>query len=66
MTLSLSRRVAETDRKMRAGQALRSVDFMARSLSGRTIGLVGMGSIAREGTSFPFLLDLELIGVQSR
>lgn len=48
MCLSLTRRVAETDRKMREGKTLRSVDFISHSISGKTIGLVGMGAIARE------------------
>jgi lactate dehydrogenase-like 2-hydroxyacid dehydrogenase len=49
MCLSLTRRVAETDRKLRKGQTLRSVDFIGRSINGCTIGLVGMGAIARQG-----------------
>jgi phosphoglycerate dehydrogenase-like enzyme len=48
MTLSLTRRVTETTLKMKAGQKLRSVDFLAEGLEGKTIGLIGQGNIARE------------------
>lgn len=33
---------------MRAGKVLHSVDYMGLSLSHKTVGLVGMGNIARE------------------
>lgn len=46
--LSLNRRLSETMRHMRAGKVLRSVDYMGLSLSHKTVGLVGMGNIARE------------------
>lgn len=48
LTLGLTRRIPETMRHMRQGQILRSVDYMGISLNGKTLGLVGMGNIARE------------------
>lgn len=53
MCLSLTRRVAETDRTMRLGKELRSVDYVAHSTTGKTLGLIGMGAIAREGVLPP-------------
>ncbi|KAK4703394.1 hypothetical protein P7C70_g2817, partial [Phenoliferia sp. Uapishka_3] len=48
MALAVSRRIVELDRRMRRGEHLPNIDWMAASLDGRTIGLVGMGAIARE------------------
>jgi len=48
LMLSVSRRIVETNRKMAAGQSLTSMDYVSRSLSNSTVGLVGQGAIARQ------------------
>jgi D-3-phosphoglycerate dehydrogenase len=46
--LSLSHRLLEKDRLTRAGRWADKVDFMGFGLSGRTLGLIGLGNIGRE------------------
>ncbi|KAM0749245.1 hypothetical protein T439DRAFT_315477 [Meredithblackwellia eburnea MCA 4105] len=48
LALGVSRRVVELDRRLRRGEKLPNIDWMATSLDGKVVGLVGMGDIARE------------------
>ena len=45
LTLSLSRRVAEFDRRARAGEAINRAQNLGISIFGKTVGIVGMGNI---------------------
>lgn len=48
MAISVTRRTAEFDRRLRAGETVPSAHNLGLSLHGKTVGLVGMGDIARE------------------
>ncbi|KZV66817.1 hypothetical protein PENSPDRAFT_755426 [Peniophora sp. CONT] len=48
LTLAVLRRVVELDRRMRRGEFMPSIDWLGISADGKTVGLVGMGNIARE------------------
>lgn len=48
LTLAVQRRVVELDRRMRRGEFMPSIDWLGVSSEGKTVGLVGMGHIARE------------------
>lgn len=48
LAISVARRVTEFDRRLRAGETIPSALNMGLSLYRKTIGLVGMGDIARE------------------
>ncbi|GAA5868647.1 hypothetical protein JCM3774_003612 [Rhodotorula dairenensis] len=47
LVLSLLRRISELDRRARSGEVNLATTVMGRSLSGKTIGIVGMGNIGR-------------------
>ncbi len=47
LMLALVRRVAEADRSMRAGKWERA-QFVGEELSGKTLGIIGLGNIGRE------------------
>ncbi|GAA5950196.1 hypothetical protein JCM21900_003503 [Sporobolomyces salmonicolor] len=48
LTISIARRVVEFDRRLRRGEILPSIDWLAGTVEDKTVGLVGMGDIARE------------------
>lgn len=48
LALSVSRKVPQLDKSMRAGKPLGYLERMSRGLDRKTVGLVGMGNIARE------------------
>lgn len=48
LTLNLLRRIKEMDARLRRGETIGSIYAMAPGLYGKTVGLVGMGDIARE------------------
>lgn len=48
LAISVSRRITEFDRRLRRGESLPSIDWMAQGLQGKTIGVVGMGHTSRE------------------
>jgi D-3-phosphoglycerate dehydrogenase len=48
LMLAIQRRIIESDRKVRRGERLKSIQLLAPGLRGNVIGLVGMGSIAWE------------------
>ena len=45
LALAVTRRVAELDRRIRAGEIVKRSDFLGRELWGKTVGVVGMGNI---------------------
>ncbi|GAA5988165.1 hypothetical protein JCM10908_002090 [Rhodotorula pacifica] len=47
LVLSLMRRISELDRRARAGEVNLATTVMGRGLSGKTVGIVGMGNIGR-------------------
>lgn len=48
LAISVVRRIAEFDRRMRRGEVLPSVSWLSGTVEGKTLGIVGMGNIARE------------------
>lgn len=47
MVISLKRRITEADRRMRSGEQLIATQCMGSGLSGKTVGIVGMGNIGK-------------------
>jgi D-3-phosphoglycerate dehydrogenase len=47
LTLSVLRRIKEMDRRFISGEILRSIHSLAPGLTGKTVGIVGMGNTAR-------------------
>jgi D-3-phosphoglycerate dehydrogenase len=45
LALAVARRVAELDRRIRAGEYVKRSDFLGMELWGKTVGVVGMGNI---------------------
>ncbi len=45
LMLSLSKRIVETDRAMRRQSGISRNDFMGNDLTGRTVGIVGLGNV---------------------
>ncbi len=48
LALSVARRVAETDRLLRAGEKVVREKFHGRGFAGKTVGVIGMGHIGRK------------------
>ncbi|GAA6049916.1 hypothetical protein JCM3770_007049 [Rhodotorula araucariae] len=46
LAIAVARRTVEFDRRMRRGERLPSIDWLAGTLEGKTVGVVGMGDIA--------------------
>lgn len=47
MMLCLSKRVGESDRALRAGKLERRIDYIGNEIFGKTVGIVGLGSVGR-------------------
>jgi D-3-phosphoglycerate dehydrogenase len=72
LLLSVSRRIGESDRKLRAERGFSREDLMAREVAGKTIGLVGIGHVGTRMASLarafgmrvlahdPYLTDEEI------
>jgi D-3-phosphoglycerate dehydrogenase / 2-oxoglutarate reductase len=45
MMLALSKRIVETDRRMRAASGIPRNDYIGNDLLGRTVGIVGLGNV---------------------
>ncbi|KAK4689612.1 hypothetical protein P7C73_g474, partial [Tremellales sp. Uapishka_1] len=48
LTLALLRRISELERRLRAGETMLSINNLGRSLKGKIVGMIGMGSTARK------------------
>ncbi|GAA5831965.1 hypothetical protein JCM11251_002766 [Rhodosporidiobolus azoricus] len=48
LAISVARRITELDRRMRRGDVMPNITVLAETIEGKTLGLVGMGDIARE------------------
>jgi phosphoglycerate dehydrogenase-like enzyme len=63
LTLSLSRRVAEFDRRARGGEVVDRTKSLGISIFGKTVGIVGMGNIGRQAArKWIGACDAKLIG----
>lgn len=63
LTLSLSRRVAEFDRRARNGEVINRTKNLGISIFGKTVGIVGMGNIGRQAArKWIGACDAKLIG----
>lgn len=47
LALALLRRIKEIDALLSQGKMVKSIDYLGHTLHGKTLGLVGMGAIAR-------------------
>lgn len=47
LALAVGRRVAEFDRRIRAGETVRRADYLGLEAAGKTVGVVGMGNIGK-------------------
>lgn len=47
LATAVSRRTVELDRRLRRGEFMPNIDFLAPSLDYKVVGVVGMGDIAR-------------------
>ena len=59
--LALSHRLLQKDRLTRRGGWGEKLDYMGTGLTGRTLGIIGLGNIGRELVKLATPLDLELI-----
>ena len=61
MMLSLSRRMVECDRRMRREQGFSREDIMGHEISGKTVGLVGLGHVGRRVAALARAFGMEVI-----
>ena len=61
LMLGVSRRMAESDRRMRRETGLSREDLMGHEIAGRTVGLVGIGNIGRRVAALSRAFGLEVI-----
>jgi D-3-phosphoglycerate dehydrogenase len=59
--LALSHRLLQKDRLTRAGRWAAKLDYMGTGLTGRTVGIIGLGNIGREVVKLAAPLDLTFI-----
>lgn len=59
--LALSHRLVEKDRLTRAGRWAEKLDYMGMGVTGRTLGLVGLGNIGRETCALARPFDLRVL-----
>lgn len=62
LTLSVLRRINESDRAMRSRRGMSREDLMGHELRGRTIGLVGVGEAGRRMAALAAAFGLEVLG----
>ncbi|HEX9427753.1 MAG TPA: phosphoglycerate dehydrogenase [Candidatus Polarisedimenticolia bacterium] len=62
MLLSLARRIPAADRSMRAGRWERGSTFLGVELSGKTLGVLGLGKVGREVAARARAFGMEVIG----
>jgi D-3-phosphoglycerate dehydrogenase len=61
MMLSVSRRMVECDRRMRREQGFAREDIMGHEISGKTVGLVGLGHVGRRVAALARAFGMEVI-----
>ena len=59
--LALSHRLLQKDRLTREGRWAEKLDYMGMGLTGRTVGIIGLGNIGREVVKLAAPLDLSFI-----
>lgn len=63
LALSVARRVAQTDRLLRAGEKVVREKFHGRGFSGKTLGVIGMGHIGRQvARKWRRAFDMKVLG----
>jgi len=64
MMLDLAKRIAESDRRLRAdARGFTREDLMGREISGRTLGLVGIGHVGRQVAKLAAAFEMEVLAV---
>ncbi len=61
MMLDLSKRISETDRRLRTTRGYAREELMGREISGRTIGIVGLGHVGRRVAALAQAFDMSTI-----
>ena len=61
MMLDLSKRISETDRKLRASRGYAREDLMGREIAGRTLGIVGLGHVGRRVARLAQAFDMTVL-----
>ena len=61
LTLTLLRRVLELDHRIRSGETVRTIDVLSPGLSGKTVGLVGMGDTAYHTARLLLAFDCRIL-----
>lgn len=61
LMLGVSRRMAESDRRLRKETGLKREDVMGHEIAGKTIGIVGIGNIGRRVAALSRAFGLEVI-----
>ena len=61
MMLDLSKRISETDRLLRTSRGYAREELMGREISGRTIGIVGLGHVGRRVAALAQAFDMSAI-----
>lgn len=59
--LTVLRRVLELDHRIRSGEIVRTIDVLSPGLSGKTVGLVGMGDTAYHTARLLLAFDCNLL-----
>jgi len=62
LILALTHRLLQKDRLTRAGGWARKVEFMGRGVTGRTLGVLGLGNIGREVFRLAAPLEMRHVG----
>ena len=61
MMLDLSKRISETDRLLRTSRGYAREELMGREISGRTIGIIGLGHVGRRVAALAQAFDMTTV-----
>ncbi len=61
LMLAVSRRISESDRRMRTERGFTREELMGREITGKTLGLIGIGEIGRRVARMAKAFDMEVV-----